>query len=247
MITCFLQGGLGNQIFQILAAINLSIENNDEVCFNFNQCYTPLQGKRAINYKETIFRNLCHSDDIKISNVYHEPGFSYNNIPYTPNLQIHGYFQSEKYIKTIKNNLKDYIYLDEDSVKKPIENLTSVHVRRGDYVGLQQVHKLCDIEYYKEAMEIIGGNFIFFSDDMEWVKENFEGKNILYSQYNDELLDLTLMTLCDNNIIANSSFSWWGAFLNKNKNKKIIAPKKWFGINGPQDTQDIIPENWIKL
>ena len=82
---------------------------------------------------------------------------------------------------------------------------------------------------------------------MSWVKENFIGDNFFYSQYDNEILDLSLMSICDNNIISNSSFSWWGAYLNKNKNKTVIAPNQWFGPNGPKDTQDIIPENWIKL
>jgi hypothetical protein len=97
-------------------------------------------------------------------------------------------------------------------------------------------------------MNLIGDStFIFISDDINWVKENFKGDNIIYSPFKSDIDDLTLMVKCDNNIIANSSFSWWGAYLNKNENKKIIAPKEWFGPNGPKDTQDIIPENWLKI
>jgi hypothetical protein len=90
-------------------------------------------------------------------------------------------------------------------------------------------------------------DFIFVSDDMNWVKENFKGNNIFYSDNSEEILDLTLMSICDNNIIANSSFSWWGAFLNENPNKKVIAPSKWFGPEGPSDTQDIYPTEWITI
>lgn len=89
--------------------------------------------------------------------------------------------------------------------------------------------------------------FVFVSDDMNWVKDNFKGDNLIYSPFKDEVMDFTLMTLCDNNIIANSSFSWWGAYMNKNKDKIVIGPKIWFGPNGPQTTQEIIPENWIKV
>lgn len=88
-------------------------------------------------------------------------------------------------------------------------------------------------------------NFIFVSDDMNWVRDNFKGDNIWYSPFN-EIGDLQLMILSDNNIIANSSFSWWGAYLNKNT-KKNISPKIWFGPDGPKEIQDIIPEHWVKL
>jgi hypothetical protein len=85
---------------------------------------------------------------------------------------------------------------------------------------------------------------IFISDDKEWCKENFNG---IVSPFDDEIDDLILMMNCDNNIIANSSFSWWGAYLNQNPNKVVIGPKKWFGPYGPQDQDDIIPPNWIKI
>jgi hypothetical protein len=85
---------------------------------------------------------------------------------------------------------------------------------------------------------------IFISDDKKWCYDNFHG---FISPFNDELEDLMLMSNCSHNIIANSSFSWWGAYLNQNIDKVVIGPKKWFGINGPQDEGDIIPHNWIKI
>jgi hypothetical protein len=97
-------------------------------------------------------------------------------------------------------------------------------------------------------MELIGDSiFVFISDDINWVKEHFKGDNIVYSPFKTDIDDLILMSKCDNNIIANSSFSWWGAYLNKNEDKKVVAPIEWFGVNGPKDIQDIIPKNWIKI
>jgi hypothetical protein len=246
MISCNLQGGLGNQMFQIAATIALSLRNNDKSCFNFSTCNTPLQGNPSNKYKDTIFSKICNQPFFFSEKQYFEPKFSYTEISYHNNLLLNGYFQSEKYFEDFKDNIID-TFVISDIVKKPINNLTSVHIRRGDYLNLQHFHSICDISYYKKAMDTIGGNFLFFSDDMEWVRENFQGDNIFYSQNNDEVLDLSLMTLCDNNIIANSSFSWWGAYLNQNSNKIVISPKEWFGPKGPKDIQDILPENWVKI
>jgi hypothetical protein len=89
--------------------------------------------------------------------------------------------------------------------------------------------------------------FIVFSDDEKWIKENIKGKNIIYIQRNHDYIDLYLMSQCNHNIIANSTFSWWGAWLNNNQNKKVVAPTKWFGVNKKLDTKDLIPETWIKI
>jgi len=93
------------------------------------------------------------------------------------------------------------------------------------------------------------GEFIpvFISDDKNWCMETFKNINCLVSPFKDEIEDLILMINCHSNIIANSSFSWWGAYLNQNPNKIVIGPEKWFGPGGPQDQQDIIPENWMKI
>lgn len=263
MITCNLQGGLGNQMFQIAATYALALRNNDEAGFDFKSCHTPLQGNPSIKYKNTILRNVKDIDNTpRVS--YTEPRFGYEELPYAPNLGLNGYFQSEKYFIDYKNNVlslfnisnrelaDEFLYHYDVMFAKP---LTSVHVRRGDYLNNPDFHPVCTIEYYRKAMDIIGDSvFVFISDDMDWVKENFKGDNIVYSN-NDELTDFAIMTLTEHNIIANSSFSWWGAYMNQFENprtmkfsdKKIIAPKQWFGPKGPQDTQDIIPKNWIKI
>jgi hypothetical protein len=244
MISCRLQGGLGNQMFQISAAYALALRNEDVACFNLSVCNTPMQGNESITYVNSIFSKICDNKNLNFEVLYNEPKFSFNEITYKQNMLLNGFFQSEKYFSDFKEEIKNLFELPTDKVKKPIDKLTSVHVRRGDYLNLQDYHSILSKEYYLEAMKNFEGNFMFFSDDMEWVKNNFKGDNILYSETNNELFDLTLMSICDNNIIANSSFSWWGAYLNKNENKKVIAPKKWFGPNGPKDINDIYPENW---
>jgi len=254
MITAYLQGGLGNQIFQIAAAYNLAKENNDEAWFNFNSSHTPLQGEQAHKYKRNIFKEFTHKNVIDFKEVLEEQGHSYKKIEYKEDLLIKGYFQSEKYFLENKQDIVEKLNkgLDEfrPQVQEYLNNIpglkVAVHVRRGDYLKFPNIHPICDINYYIKAFDRIIGKFtpIFVSDDIEWCKQNFKGE---FSPFKNELEDLTLLSMCNDNIIANSTFSWWGAYLNQSKVKTVIAPNNWFGENGPQDTQDIIPNNWIKI
>ena len=259
MVTSKLQGGIGNQMFQIATAHSLALLNNDNSAFNFNDCFTPAQGNTSNKYKNNIFKNINEISDYEgLTTIYSEPNFSYNKILYTPNLILSGYFQSELYFKEHKKNISDLFFINPIHVKG-INNhfklagkkTVSIHVRRGDYLNNPDFHQPCSLEYYKEAISIFDKDyyFIFISDDIKWCKENFIGDKYIFSDLDDDIFDFTLLTICNHNIIANSSFSWWGAFLNKNINKKVIAPKQWFGNNPntPKDTQDIYCENWIKI
>jgi hypothetical protein len=82
---------------------------------------------------------------------------------------------------------------------------------------------------------------------MEWVNKNFNSENFIMSEFNNEIDDFTLMTMCNNVIISNSSFSWWGSYLNRNNNKKVITPNRWFGNSGHKDIEDVYPKDWIRL
>ena len=126
--------------------------------------------------------------------------------------------------------------------------MVSVHVRRGDYTKLQDHHPLCTVEYYEKAMAMFKDHsFLVFSNDIEWCKENIKGPRVMYSEEESAAKDLQLMASCDHNIIANSSFSWWGAWLNDNQNKKVIAPSNWFGPTCDHSSKDIVPETWIRI
>lgn len=262
MITCKLYGGLGNQMFQIAATYAHAKRNNYHYAFDFKSCSTPNQGNTSHKYRDNFFRNINEliSSNEKFE-LYKEHSFKYNDIPVRDNLMLDGYFQSEKYFSDYKNDLFLLFHFPLDIVIKTwkfiinkfkIKNniITSIHIRRGDYLEKSYFHtNLSETDYYKRAIEIIGGDFIIVSDDIKWCKENIKGKNIHYSPFEDELSDLCLMTFCDNQIIANSSFSWWGAYmkLNMNENSKVIAPKEWFGSLVNYDTKDLIPNNWIKI
>ena len=135
-----------------------------------------------------------------------------------------------------------------------ITNSLSIHIRRGDYVGQPNHHPVVPVSYYEKILNEISQDYnsIFvFSDDINWVKENFKGDKFIFPQFesNDDLNSFVLMTLAKDNVIGNSTYSWWAAWLNKNQNKKVYSPhyKQWFGTSYSNlDTKDLIPVNWIQ-
>lgn len=262
MITSNLMGGIGNQMFEISAAYALALRNNDVCFFDLDKCYTPGQGFTSNKYSNNILSKVPKSSQLNIQYQYNEgQSFCYKEIPYTPNLLLNGYFQSENYFHDYKQEIYDLIYIsetDKEFIREVLElknkKITTVHIRRGDYLKYPDIHTLPNINYYTKAIEMVGHNsnhlFVFLSDDIDWVKENFVGDDFVYSKFkNNEILDFTLLSMASNSIIANSSFSWWGAWLAEmNRNDgKVIAPMRWFGPKGPQDYYDIIPERWIKI
>lgn len=183
---------------------------------------------------------------------------------------LKGYFQSPNYFSGREKFIRD-IYkfpiscLDErnEKIRRKIvsEISVSVHIRRGDYVAdnkTKKFHGNCSMAYYKKAIDyfssvLIDFNLIFFSDDISWVQQEFKNlpnKKIYVSgntEY-DSWKDMFLMSLCNHNIIANSSFSWWGAWLNENSDKIIIAPKSWFlDVEQEKHSKNLIPSDWIRL
>lgn len=180
---------------------------------------------------------------------------------------IIGYFQCEKYFKNIRNILlKEFIIKQEPSnytkeIKQKIkksQNSCSLHIRRGDFLNEKNsnIHGVCTLEYYENAIKYLEKeekaiNYFIFSDDIEWVKDNLKLENATYIESEEKRIpheDIYLMSLCMHNIIANSSFSWWGAWLNENINKIVIGPKTWFiDKNINNQSNDILCENWIRI
>lgn len=179
---------------------------------------------------------------------------------------VSGFFQTEKYFSEFEEVIrKDFTFNIDPSVANQkfmseiiSENAVSLHIRRGDYVKIKETnnfHGVCSIAYYESAIQLIADKisdpvFYIFSDDMQWVKENFNlSQPHVYVDINNASTnyeDMRLMSICKHHIIANSSFSWWGAWLNPSKNKTVIAPKQW--MKDPQiQTSDLIPDNWIRL
>lgn len=179
---------------------------------------------------------------------------------------LDGYWQSEKYFMRKSNAIKnDFTFITEMdqhniAILKDIKKTQSVsiHVRRGDYVSNNKTHNfhgVCSSEYYKAAVvrikkQIKKPTFYVFSDDPTWCRKNLmlDKNTSIVDNTNcpSGVIDMHLMSACQHNIIANSSFSWWGAWLNNNKSKIIIAPKRWFQDQAI-DTRDIIPDGWVRL
>lgn len=172
-----------------------------------------------------------------------------------------GYFQCAPYCESIRSQLlSDFVPKEKPNNenqkildKISSTNSVSLHVRRGDYLHLQHIHPLCDLNYYQKAIDFIASkvsepHFFLFSDDIDWVKENlkidFPYTIININQGKQSPWDIWLMKNCHHNIIANSSFSWWGAWLNENPNKIVIAPKIWVKNENPTD---ILPNEWHKI
>ena len=193
--------------------------------------------------------------------------------PYDPgilepseNVYLDGYWQSEKYFADIQDLIRrEFIvrYEQDSQSAKIAEGIArtdsvSVHFRGADYLSdpeTHHTHGVCEPEYYEKAVRILqekiaSPHFFVFSDDPSWCEKNLHFDHpVTFITHNSEQRayeDLRLMSLCKHNIIANSSFSWWGAWLNANKDKVVVAPNRWFS-DPRYDTGDIIPDGWLKI
>jgi hypothetical protein len=176
------------------------------------------------------------------------------------NVVLQGYFQTEKYFKHIEDEIrKDFTF--KDAILNPCKEMIwqldfpiALHVRRTDYVINSANHPPCTLEYYENALNYFDDDrqVVVFSDDPAWCKEQdlFGGDRFMISENEDNRLDLCLMSLCSDFIIANSTFSWWGAWLSDVKDKKVIAPRQWFGAEGytkDHNTKDVTPDGWTRI
>ena len=256
MIISKIQGGIGNQMFQWAFGKSLSLryqkEYYIETSFYFNQLLRNFELEK-FNIKLKNISEIKLQTNLNFLRLIDSFEFQEILVDKNQNYYLDGYWQSEKYFQDIKDQIsKDFSpeINTIDQLKKYILNKTiSLHIRRTDYVTSNGYHPVQTIDYYNKALEIIGeyDKLIIFSDDIEWCKYNLKFKNMVFCEIKNDLHQLWLMSLCKDNIIANSSFSWWGAWLNKNTNKKVIAPKLWFGQQTNINDSDIIPDTWIKI
>ena len=255
MITADLMGGLGNYMFQIGAASSLASEMGDDVeaIFDFSQA---MQAHGSIyKYTSNILRNV-NKGVVRYTNTYSEqPDWTHQEIPRIDSLKISGYFQSPKFLN--REHALKLFSVDNESNKYITEkyhdllekNTVAIHVRRGDYTYLHHQHPVQSLEYYSSAIDMYHPDsiFVIFSDDIEWCKNVFIGDCFSFIEGEEDYIDMYLMSMCKHNIIANSSFSWWAAYLNTNKNQQVVAPSLWFGPALPLNTSNIYCKNWAIL
>ncbi len=197
-----------------------------------------------------------------------EQGHEFQELDIPPTkrpIYLSGYWQSEKYFSDIRNIILNEFRLKNEptgvnaELLQKIKNCEaiSLHVRRGDYVSnpvAAAYHGTCSLEYYQQAIDLIRKKlprpqFFVFSDDIPWCKENLRISNsVTFIDHNGDepYEDLRLMSQCQHFIVANSSFSWWGAWLSESSDKIVFAPKRWF-LTAEKDDKDQVPESWIRV
>lgn len=269
---------MGNQLFQYAALFGISRKTGYRIRFpkpegnstgslkviSIREDFQPIEeyeyalGCFNVSAKQLSFWN-------RFRYTYNEPHFHFD--PKIFNIKdgsdILGYFQSEKYFihcaDDIRNEFKikdRFYFLAKERIKSFREHgkvLVSIHVRRAGHNDMHE-HIPLPVSYYYAALksfqdEYDNPNFLLFSDDLEWCRDNIILDNLSYAEGNPAIVDFSMMSMCDHHIIANSSFSWWAAWLGENPNKKVIAPRLWFGTKGDVSlhVQDLIPETWIKI
>ena len=256
-------GQLGNQMFQYAATLGLSryigvsftIPNHDEVVID------ALGNRLRIELFDCFNINPDNVGLLKTDNVLAERGFDYDdkilNVDRRLDFTLHGFFQTERYFKHCEDEVREqFIFKQEifddcnSIIDSCFESPIALHIRRGDFLINSDNHYNQSIEYYENALSKFDSDrqVIIFSDDPKWCMEQevFSGDRFLVSESSGPYHDLYMMSQCDDFIIANSTFSWWGAWL-ANRGR-VIAPKKWFGPNNAHlNTKDLYCENWEVL
>lgn len=242
-----LMGGLGNQLFQYAASFLLQTIHSGKIIL-----IKAENDHDTFDYRSIFNKGLIYNVGIpQIPTVYQEDGFGvWNPNNYNqPMILLHGYFQNYSVLKSILVDFKKHIL----NVLEPYRNNTIIlnsgfiHVRRGDYLNKSDIHHIQSLEYYKKALEIFKhiNHWYIFSDDLQWCKQQtlFSSLNITYVD-KTPIETLAMMSQIHNAaIIANSSFSWWGAYLGVDTIDCVVYPKQWFSDKTP----DLFPEHWVEI
>lgn len=257
------KGRLGNQMFQYAGLKGIARHHNYDFCIPLSGIFgTNDERVSASDVNLYNFPNIINNT-VKMTyfSTIEESTFAFDeelfyNCP--DNTDIFGYLQTEKYFKHIEDEIREdfkfpnftekmcQTYIDSVFEKSEV---IALHIRRSDYVT-DPNFKLLDFNYYQQALEVLDLDLpvIVLSDDPEWCEKQFFFKNERFkiSKSNNTLVDLCLMSLCQYHIIANSSYSWWGAWLANSK--KVIAPNNWFcGDLSDWDTKDLYCPEWISI
>lgn len=279
----WIDGGLGNQMFQYALALKqqqmgktVKIDvtkyaehhwHNDfelDQVFGLECPFADLEEIKKLGYrKANRWTEFLRKTPFVKKTIYNHEAYSFDaQVLDLDGYYIEGYWQSEQYFSDIEETIrKTYVFpeLKQDWQKELAQSMrethsVSVHIRRGDYLNYPNLNGICTLDYYKNAMNYFRDRyqknvcFYIFTNDFEWAKSHFKDEDCCFVQGNtgkESYRDMQLMSLCEHNVIANSSFSWWGAWLNANKEKTVIAPEKW--VNSEEDTTAVVPENWMKM
>jgi len=228
----------------------------------------PYLIEKIADNKKDILNKLKRKLNFYKSSFYKEPKYSYNPAVFDldGDYYLQGFWQTEKYFKKIEDEIRNDFQFPPFENPENIriseilksEDSVSVHIRKGADYQKKSTVGTCNINYYKKAVDYMRMNiknpkFYIFSDNHQWVKNNLTDFDYTVIDWNpssgpQNYLDMQLMATCRHNIIANSSYSWWGAWLNNNDDKIVIGPDKWFTLDGPDyDSSTILPDNWVKI
>ena len=237
-------GRLGNQFFQIASTIGIATKNNQRFGFPYWKNYDHAErfGSNEDIDIQKYFLNPLPTD---IEGIRFEDCFihwGYHDVRVNTNVNLSGHMQSEKYFLHCPGLIKHYFTL---KTELPKNDYCAIHIRLGDYDD--HYHPIQKMDYYEQAMSLFpsGTKFLVFSDDIDKAKMLF-GNNADYSENKHYMEDFALMKSCSNFITANSTFSWWAAWLAEGENK-ITMPRKWFGPVANLSSEDLICENWIVI
>lgn len=268
MVKVILRGGLGNQMFQYAAGLDLALARKTQLVLDTTYLNDRFP-RRQITYHRydlDIFKIEPQFTLLsKVSRAVPVPGLwlGFDLVGHLFDGSLWGFYQSEKYFKDHEEAVRTafrFRHALEGEAKKLQEeikntNAVSIHVRRGDYTlpKYKKIYGATDAAYYEKAIEYVSTRvespqFFIFSDDIDWCKKNIKAPvGSVYVTRSSEgpkaSFHLQLMSLCKHNIIANSTFSWWGAWLNANPEKMIVAPRRW--LMGSRE--DIVPASWTQL
>lgn len=251
MNSCAFNGRLGNNMFQIAAILSLAKKTGEDVIFP-HTTYAGHRGTRPVDL--SIFGYNFPRGELPADNDKHEEkDDSYSPIPVLKNLTISGFYQSYQYFDDIREELINKYFVPNNEIAEKLskieisQNATGVSVRRGDYLMLQQNHCVLSEQYYNEAFEKYcseSDQLFVFSDDFDWCKETFGG-NVIYVQESIGV-QLFLMTKMKHLVLSNSTFAWWGAYLN-NTYGNIVMPDPWYGPNYDGRGKGLVYPSWKVL
>jgi hypothetical protein len=270
-------GGLGNQLFQIFASIAYSLTHEVPIIFPDSEVSIGITKRKVYWNTFLYSIQALTKKMIPKFEIWREKAFEYSVIPdfFGKNIMFFGYFQSYKYFEYKYSTICKMIQLEEkkkqikEKYKFDFTNSISMHFRIGDYLLIQDKHPILEKSYYSNALKTILDKdpnikkVYYFTEKKDY--KDVE-KNILFlrdiypnitfifieniGKESSEIEDweqLLLMSLCSHNIIANSTFSWWGAYFNSNVDKIVCYPSLWFGISLNHNIKDLFPDNWIKV